>query len=218
MKPHSIRRPYVWLMLGLVLPATAVLRGADWPEWRGPARTGVSTETGLPSDVVTRRREPGLDRAVRRPIGAGGVRRSPLPAEHGRRGRDPAGTPDVLQRRYRQALVGAQIQPVHERRAAASHRLGLPRRRRGDRQRSGDQRQRPGHGVEQGREGAVGTIPRRGARDVDDARWTRVVTDHRRRSVDCQRADVQLGTTRRRRAPVHFLRQEQRADPLGRLA
>ena len=36
-------------MLALVLPATAVLRGADWPEWRGPARTGVSTETGLPS-------------------------------------------------------------------------------------------------------------------------------------------------------------------------
>jgi outer membrane protein assembly factor BamB len=43
------RRPHLWLMLALVLPATAVLRGADWPEWRGPARTGVSTETGLPS-------------------------------------------------------------------------------------------------------------------------------------------------------------------------
>jgi outer membrane protein assembly factor BamB len=49
MNAHSIRRLHVWLMLGLVLPAAAVLRGADWPEWRGPARTGVSTETGLPS-------------------------------------------------------------------------------------------------------------------------------------------------------------------------
>src|SRR5688572_10935396 len=49
MKPHSIRRPDLWLMLVLVLPATAALRGADWPEWRGPARTGVSSETGLPA-------------------------------------------------------------------------------------------------------------------------------------------------------------------------
>ena len=31
----------------MLLPATAVLGGADWPEWRGPARTGASTETGL---------------------------------------------------------------------------------------------------------------------------------------------------------------------------
>ena len=30
------------------LPATAVLSGSDWPDWRGPARTGVSTEKGLP--------------------------------------------------------------------------------------------------------------------------------------------------------------------------
>jgi outer membrane protein assembly factor BamB len=31
------------------MAATGLLRGANWPEWRGPARTGVSTETGLPS-------------------------------------------------------------------------------------------------------------------------------------------------------------------------
>src|SRR4051812_37888782 len=36
------------LSLALMLPAAAVLRGADWPEWRGAARTGVSAETGLP--------------------------------------------------------------------------------------------------------------------------------------------------------------------------
>lgn len=39
----------VVLAAALVLPAAAILRGSDWPEWRGPARTGVSTETGLPS-------------------------------------------------------------------------------------------------------------------------------------------------------------------------
>ena len=39
----------VVLALALLLPAAASLRGSDWPEWRGPARTGTSTETGLPS-------------------------------------------------------------------------------------------------------------------------------------------------------------------------
>jgi outer membrane protein assembly factor BamB len=38
----------MWLAAALVVPATAVLSGADWPEWRGPARTGASAETGLP--------------------------------------------------------------------------------------------------------------------------------------------------------------------------
>jgi outer membrane protein assembly factor BamB len=42
---HGVR---VWVAAALVLPATAVLSGADWPEWRGPARTGASAETGLP--------------------------------------------------------------------------------------------------------------------------------------------------------------------------
>jgi outer membrane protein assembly factor BamB len=35
--------------LAVALPATALLTAADWPEWRGAARTGVSAETGLPS-------------------------------------------------------------------------------------------------------------------------------------------------------------------------
>ena len=39
----------ILLSLALVVPAAVVLRGADWPEWRGPARTGTSTETNLPS-------------------------------------------------------------------------------------------------------------------------------------------------------------------------
>ncbi len=49
MNLHSSRRLHLWLMLALLAPATAILSGADWPDWRGPARTGVSTETGLPS-------------------------------------------------------------------------------------------------------------------------------------------------------------------------
>jgi outer membrane protein assembly factor BamB len=35
------------IAVALLVPATAVLNGSDWPDWRGPARTGVSTEKGL---------------------------------------------------------------------------------------------------------------------------------------------------------------------------
>lgn len=38
----------IWVAAAMLAPATAVLSGANWPEWRGPARTGASTETGLP--------------------------------------------------------------------------------------------------------------------------------------------------------------------------
>ncbi|HXG57046.1 MAG TPA: PQQ-binding-like beta-propeller repeat protein [Vicinamibacterales bacterium] len=42
----------VWMAAALLVPGAAVLfgadQGADWPDWRGPARTGVSTGTGLP--------------------------------------------------------------------------------------------------------------------------------------------------------------------------
>jgi outer membrane protein assembly factor BamB len=53
MKAHLLRYLPTWIAIALVLPATAVIRGADWPDWRGPARTGVSTETGLPSKWST---------------------------------------------------------------------------------------------------------------------------------------------------------------------
>ena len=45
------RHPRLTLVLSFLLlaPAAALLGGADWPEWRGPARTGVSPETNLPS-------------------------------------------------------------------------------------------------------------------------------------------------------------------------
>ncbi len=37
------------LALCVMAPAAVLLHGADWPDWRGPARSGVSPETGLPS-------------------------------------------------------------------------------------------------------------------------------------------------------------------------
>jgi outer membrane protein assembly factor BamB len=39
----------VLVTVGLLAPAVAWLQGADWPDWRGPGRNGVSSETGLPS-------------------------------------------------------------------------------------------------------------------------------------------------------------------------
>src|SRR5688572_10918124 len=46
MKNHAVR---LWLAVALLAPAAAVLSGNDWPEWRGPGRTGVSAEKNLPS-------------------------------------------------------------------------------------------------------------------------------------------------------------------------
>jgi outer membrane protein assembly factor BamB len=37
------------LGISLIVPAAALVRGADWPDWRGPARAGTSAETGLVS-------------------------------------------------------------------------------------------------------------------------------------------------------------------------
>lgn len=49
MKGKLSRLLPAWLIAATLLSAAAVLRASDWPEWRGPARTGVSTETALPS-------------------------------------------------------------------------------------------------------------------------------------------------------------------------
>jgi outer membrane protein assembly factor BamB len=45
----TIRRCPLLIAIGVLIPAAALVGAADWPDWRGPARTGVSTETGLPS-------------------------------------------------------------------------------------------------------------------------------------------------------------------------
>jgi outer membrane protein assembly factor BamB len=49
MSVKSSPRVAVWLVGALILPAAALLSANDWPEWRGAARTGASSETNLPS-------------------------------------------------------------------------------------------------------------------------------------------------------------------------
>src|SRR3954463_1415250 len=53
MKPSIVRPIPLWLVLMLALPVVAILHGSDWPDWRGPARTGISEETNLPSTWST---------------------------------------------------------------------------------------------------------------------------------------------------------------------
>ena len=43
----SLRPIYLSIFFGLFVVAPSV--GSDWAEWRGPARDGISHETGLPS-------------------------------------------------------------------------------------------------------------------------------------------------------------------------
>ena len=41
--PSRPTRPFVALLtVSLLAPAAVLVRGADWPDWRGPARTGAS--------------------------------------------------------------------------------------------------------------------------------------------------------------------------------
>ncbi|MGH9373251.1 MAG: PQQ-binding-like beta-propeller repeat protein, partial [Vicinamibacterales bacterium] len=39
---------FSFVLVAMMLPGASWLHGEDWPEWRGPARTGASTEKGLP--------------------------------------------------------------------------------------------------------------------------------------------------------------------------
>ena len=49
MTAPALPRLPLLLTLALTVPAVALVQGNDWPEWRGPGRTGTSTETNLPS-------------------------------------------------------------------------------------------------------------------------------------------------------------------------
>ena len=49
MKAHAFRLAPICFVVALALPAAQAGRAPDWPDWRGPARNGMSTETGLPS-------------------------------------------------------------------------------------------------------------------------------------------------------------------------
>ena len=218
MQHRSFSAVRVWIAAALIAPATVVLSGSDWPEWRGPARTGVSTEKGLPEKWSPS----GENLAWRVPFGG---RSAPvvfgdhlyLQNTSGTR-RGAAGAADVLQRRHRQAALGAPLQPVQQRRASASDCLVVPGRRSRDRQCVRDQRRRPAHVAVEGREAAVGALPRRGVRHVDDARRAHVVAGHRSRSGHRQRPDLPVGSACRRRASLPLLRQGLGPDQLGQRA
>jgi outer membrane protein assembly factor BamB len=49
MKHTFSRSVRVWVAAASLVSASAVLTASDWPEWRGPARTGVSAEKNLPT-------------------------------------------------------------------------------------------------------------------------------------------------------------------------
>jgi len=48
MKARVAKLIPLWLVIALSLPAAQAGHAPDWPDWRGPARNGMSTETGLP--------------------------------------------------------------------------------------------------------------------------------------------------------------------------
>jgi outer membrane protein assembly factor BamB len=49
MHSDSSHRPSHWLIVATIATAAVAVHADNWPEWRGAARTGVSTETGLPA-------------------------------------------------------------------------------------------------------------------------------------------------------------------------
>ena len=53
MRPRFLHGVGAWAAAAALVSASAVLTASDWPEWRGPARTGVSTEKGLPNTWST---------------------------------------------------------------------------------------------------------------------------------------------------------------------
>src|ERR671915_1923618 len=49
MRTISRYLPVLFLAAAAAAPGAAALSSSDWPEWRGPARTGVSDATNLPA-------------------------------------------------------------------------------------------------------------------------------------------------------------------------
>ena len=142
MKATLPRLPLL-VAIGMLLPAAALLRGADWPDWRGPARTGVSTETGLASSWSPA----GENLAWKVPYGG---RSGPVVFGDRLYLQNTSGAGEGMQERLMcfhadtgKLLWEHQLQPLHERRAAAPHRVGVAGRRSRDRQRLRLQRQRP---------------------------------------------------------------------------
>ena len=49
MNAKSLRFTPFCIAIALAIPAAQAGLTPDWPDWRGPARNGMSSETGLPS-------------------------------------------------------------------------------------------------------------------------------------------------------------------------
>ena len=97
--------------------------------------------------------------------------------------------------------LGIQVQHLPERRAAAPRRLGLARRRSGNRQHLRARAAAPQvDRAEQGRQAALGALDRRGVRRVHHARRPHDVAGRRRRSRHRQRRRSRTGARRRNRA------------------
>ena len=169
--------------------------------------------------LVAARRQPGLAHPDRQPVGAGGVRQPHLRQfAHARRPHADAGTADRDRRGNRQGRVGAPLQPVPQRRAAASRLVGVARGRSGNRQRLSLHGGRAAGVRVAGRQGAVGSIAHRRVRRRHHARRPHHLADHRRRQAHSQRADPGVGRSQSARQPLLRVRQEDRADDLDQLA
>ena len=218
MKALVVKLIPLWLVIALALPAAQAGHAPDWPDWRGPARNGMSTETGLPSKWSPS----GENVAWQVPYGG---RSGPVVFGDHLYLQNTSSSGASEQERVMcfnadtgKLLVGAPLQHVRERCAGASSGLVVTGRRSFVGQCLRHQRQWPGDVVVEGRQAAVGTLARRRDGDVDDAWWADVDADHRRQAAHRQRDHVRLGPTRRRRASLHFLRHHDGTDSVGQRA
>ena len=166
-------------------------------------------------EVVAAGREPGVEGAVRQPLVAGGVRQSRLHQHGGRGPRAHAGAARGAGRPDREAAVGAAVQPLPERRAAASRRVGVARGRSGHREHLRVHRRRAAVLRVAGRQAALGSIARGGLRRRHHPRRPDDVADHRGRSRRAQHAGARVGRSQSPGQPLLRLRQADRAHGVG---
>ena len=154
----------------------------------------------------------------RQPLVAGRVRQPRLHQHRGRRSRAHPGAAGRARCRDRQAALGAALQHLPERRAAASRRLGVARGGSGHRQHLRLHRRRAAVLRLAGRQAAVGSIAARGLRRGHDARRPHDLADRRRRPGHPQYARARVGRPQSPGQSLLRLRQAHRPDGLGQLA
>ena len=160
------------------------------------------------------RRELPVARAVRWTIGADRHGQPGLRAEPGRPRGGAAGARHGARRRYRQGDLGVQVQHLPERRAAASHRLGVARRRSRNRQHLRAERRRSGDRAQPRRQAALEPIARRRVGGLHHTRRPDDVAGDRRRSGHRQRTPYRTGA---RAAPAPIASSRSTSGPARRL-